>query len=114
MYAIYQKQKDKDGYRYVFKEQTSLFGCNSGYIPYFLQKQLIAKATEPFAWKLNLKEAFEKEGMANSVLVINLNPNSKEANLSLYELVHVWGYSAEKHGCQAYTVDNKATCISEV
>ena len=94
MYAIYQKQEDTDGYRYVFKKKTSLFGCNSGYIPYLLQKQLIAKATEPFAWKLDLKEAFEKEGMTNSVLVINLKPNSKEANLSLYELVHVWGYSA--------------------
>jgi hypothetical protein len=94
MYAIYQKQKNIDGYRYIFKEQTSLFGCNSGYIPSLLQKQLIIEATEPFAWKLDLREALEKEGMANNVLVINLKPNSKEANLSLFELVNVWGYSS--------------------
>jgi len=93
MYVIYQKQKDTDGYRYVFNKQTSLFGCNSGYIPNLLKKQLNTEAKEPFAWKLDLKEAFENEDMANSVLVINLKPNSKNANLSLYELVHVWGYS---------------------
>ncbi len=94
MYAVYQKQEDTGGYRYVFKKKTSLFGCNSGYIPYLLQKQLMAGNTEPFYWTLDLKEALEKEDMANSVLVINLKPNSKKANLSLYELVHVWGYSA--------------------
>ena len=94
MYARYEKQKEKDGYRYVFIEPTKFFGCNEGKIPYLLQKQLSAEAKQPFAWKLDLKNAFEKEGMSNSVLIINLKPNSKEANLSLYELVNVWGYSA--------------------
>lgn len=78
----------------MFKKQTSLFGCNSGYIPNLLRKQLTAEATEPYAWKIDLRKAFAKERMANSVLIINLKPNSKEANLSLYELVNVWGYSA--------------------
>jgi len=94
MYAIYQKQRNEVGYRYIFKEKTSLFGCKSGYIPKLLQKQLKAEDTEPFAWKLDLKKALEKEGMANSVLIINLKPNNKKTNLSLYELDHVWGYSA--------------------
>jgi len=94
MYALYEKQKEVTGYRYVFKKKTSLFGCNSGYIPYLLKKQLAPEVTEPYAWKLDLKESLTKEGLENSVLVINLKPNNKEANLSLYELVNVWGYSA--------------------
>lgn len=94
MYARYEKLEEKDGCRYVFKEQTSLFGCNSSYITFLLQKQLPAEVTQPVAWKLDLKNAFEKEGLADSVLIINLKPNSKQANLSLYELVNVWGYSA--------------------
>jgi hypothetical protein len=94
MYVLYKKFKIDNGYKYVFQEQTSLFGCNSGYIPYLLQKLLKPKDTEPFAWELDLNKAFKQEDMENYVLVINLKPYSKEPNLSLYELVKVWGYSA--------------------
>jgi len=94
MYALYEKQKVKDGFRYLFKKQTSLFGCNSGFIPYLLKKQLKLSDSEPHAWHVNLEEAFILEGQSNDVLMINLKPNSKKANLSLYELVDVWGYSS--------------------
>lgn len=94
MYALYKKLKDANGYKYMFQKQVSLFGCNSGYIPYFLQKQLRSGETEPFKWELDLKTAFEEEGEADSVLIINLKPNNKGRNLSLYELMHVWGYSS--------------------
>lgn len=92
MYALYKKLKDTNGYKYEFQKKVSLFGCNCGYIPDFLRKQLGGEETEPHKWKLDLKTAFEKEGKENNVLVINLKPNSK--NLSLYELVRVWGYSS--------------------
>ena len=90
-YSRYQKTREGNEYRYVFKENASLFGCNNGYIPYFLRKQLDSESTEPLEWKLNMEESFRKGNMADSVVVIDLRPNT---NLSLYEVVNVFGYSA--------------------
>lgn len=94
MYALYKTSTASRGTRYEFQEEASLFGCNSGWIPYFLQKQLKPTDVEPFKWSIDLKTAFETEKRPNHSLVINLKPKNKEANLSLYELVRVWGYSA--------------------
>ena len=40
MYALYEKRKTGQKSEYRFKEQCSLFGCNEGYIPWLLGKQL--------------------------------------------------------------------------
>ena len=94
MYTLYKTSTVSGGTRYEFQEEASLFGCNSGWIPYFLQKQLKATDDEPLEWSIDIKRAFEAEEKPNCALIINLKPNSKEANLSLYELVRVWGYTA--------------------
>lgn len=94
MYSIYLKQKEQNGCRYSFKKRISLFGCNSGRIPYLLQKKLASDAAEPLNWELDLKDALAREGAEDHVFIINLMPNKKDKKLSLYELVKVWGRSA--------------------
>ena len=90
MYALYEK---RSGHRFLFKEQISLFGCNAGYIPKLLKAGLDGSASEPWPWHLNVETAMKKVGHSGETLIINLMPNSK-TNLSLYEVVDVWGYSA--------------------
>lgn len=94
MYALYEKEVDGNISRYCFKEQISLFGCNSGYIPWLLQKQLNETSTEPFPWHMNIEKALHSVDQPNQTLIINLKPNSKEPNLSLYEIIDTWGYSS--------------------
>ena len=94
MYALYEKASDGEAYRYRFGKQVSLFGCNSGYIPRLLAKTVDKAASEPLAWHLSVDDALRTVGQEDHALIIDLKPNSKEANLSLYEVVEVFGYSA--------------------
>ena len=94
MYALYEKIQVGAEFRYHFKEQVSLFGCNSGYIPWLLAKTIDTDASEPFPWHINVESALRVVRQESQVLIINLKPNSKEPNLSLYELMDVWGYSS--------------------
>lgn len=94
MYAIYEKISKEHAFRYRFKKKVSLFGCNSGYIPFMLKQILRQASTEPFPWHVNIESALESIGQSNQVLIINLKPNSSKPNLSLYELIDVWGYSS--------------------
>ncbi len=94
MYALYEKHSVEDGHRYLFKKQTSLFGRNSGYIPNLLKRQLSTSDSEPHAWRVTIAEALQRQGESDSTLVINLKPKAREENLSLYELIDVWGYSS--------------------
>lgn len=93
MYALYEKKQSNGKYKYKIKKQVSLFGCNAGYIPYLLQSTLFSTTSEPYPWHLNVDKALSDVGLSNSTLIINLKPNNVSANLSLYELVDVWGYS---------------------
>ena len=94
MYALYEKVADGESYSYRFGEQVSLFGCNSGYIPWLLAKTIDKAASEPLAWHLIVDDALGVVGKKDHALIINLKPNSKEPNLSLYEVMEVFGYSA--------------------
>jgi hypothetical protein len=93
MYALYQKQLQGSDNRYVFREQVSLFGCNSGYIPKLLKHSLDTVASEPCPWHLNVGDSMEAAGESGKTLIINLKPKNAKPNLSLYEVVDVWGYS---------------------
>lgn len=93
MYALYEKQFQGLGHRYIFKKQVSLFGCNRGYIPRLLKICLKGEASEPLPWHINISKAMKDVGQLNDSLIINLKPNSSKPNLSLYEVVDVWGYS---------------------
>jgi len=90
MYALYEKIPQGDGLQYKFKNEVSLFGCNLGYIPLLLKKQLGQAESEPFPWHVNIERGLNSQ----QALIINLKPNSSEPNLSLYELIDVWGYSS--------------------
>ncbi|MBU1320582.1 MAG: hypothetical protein KKH67_15495 [candidate division Zixibacteria bacterium] len=94
MYALYSKQQHNEGHRYRFKAQTSLFGCNSGYIPYLLRAGLIGSESEPLPWHINIEKAMADIGESETTLMMNLKPNSSKPNLSLYEVSDVWGYSS--------------------
>jgi hypothetical protein len=91
MYALYSKQPQEKGHRYIFKEEVSLFGCNSGYIPRLLKAGLTKCASEPLPWHVNIEQAMSSVGETGNTLIINLKPN---INLSLYEISDVWGYSS--------------------
>lgn len=94
VYALYEKQLQGSARRYVFKKQVSLFGCKSGYLPYLLKASLASEDCEPLAWHVNIDQAMKDVGQSDNALIINLKPNSSAPNLSLYEVVEVWGDSA--------------------
>jgi hypothetical protein len=96
MYSVYKKSMQGNGFRFQFHEQTSLFGCNSGYIPYLLKATINKDSSEPLKWHVNIEHAMSLVKEPGHSLIINLKPNSTEPNLSLYELVDVWGHSS--HG----------------
>ena len=93
MYALYNKIQNNDSTRYQFLKQVSLFGCNEGYIPQLLSQQLSTSSTEPMSWHVNIENSLRSVERDNQTLVIDLKPNSKKPNLSLYEVSNVWGYS---------------------
>jgi len=95
MYLRYDKNRMISGsIRYCFREQVSLFGCNVGFIPRLLRLGIPPTQNEPYTWHLNIEEALESTAeYRGSALVIDLKPKQQKNNLSLYELLDVWGYS---------------------
>lgn len=49
---------------------------------------------EPFCWHLSLQTELVAAGSLGSTVVIDLKPKQTATNLSLYELLDVWGYSS--------------------
>jgi hypothetical protein len=93
MYALYSKQQQGTKHKYLYKKDISLFGCNKGYIPSLLKTVLSNNSSEPLSWHINIEQSLNSIGHAGDSLIINLKPNSKTPNLSLYEVCDVWGYS---------------------
>ena len=96
MYARYKKTQIGNGAsRYEFVEPISLFGCNNGFIPRLLKLQTPSNQNEPYLWHLDVEKSLEKsDEYPNSTLVIDLKPKQNKTNLSLYEVLDVWGRSA--------------------
>lgn len=99
MYARYLKTKIKGGTAYRFAEQCRLFGCNEGFIPWLLGRHLPAQQDEPYPWHLSVSDSLNgatEYGIdyTGSTLVIDLKPKQSKTNLSLYEVLDVWGYSS--------------------
>jgi hypothetical protein len=95
MYGRYKKSRLDGKCRYEFLEKVSLFGCNEGFIPWLLAGQMPASQDEPYAWHLEVESALANAGHQGSTLIIDLKPKQSDKNLSLYEVVDVWGYSAD-------------------
>ena len=93
MYALYEISAAGDERRYRFQKRVALFGSKSGCIPRLLAHQLDPESSEPKKWHVEIPDALSKAGHQNRTLMINLKPNSAVPNLSLYELLDVWGYS---------------------
>jgi len=94
MYALYERIRNKDKWAYKFKSTTSLFGCRNGQIPRLLRESVSCGQSEPFKWHLDVPNSFARIGFSNSTLIIDLKPLQGDTNLSLYELLDVWGYSS--------------------
>jgi hypothetical protein len=71
-----------------------LFGCRSGRIPQLLARSLPTGQNEPYRWHLNVPEALAEAGTPSGTVLIDLKPQQRQSNLSLYELLEVWGYSS--------------------
>jgi len=96
MYALYGKEYSDAQTHYVFDKETHLFGCNVGWIPKLLRGLLSSSASEPLKWNISVGSALEQAGFPARTLVINLKPNGKKPNLSLYEVMAVWGWSSHE------------------
>ncbi|MBI3578197.1 MAG: hypothetical protein HY089_02145 [Ignavibacteriales bacterium] len=97
MYYRYLKSRDNDSMvRYKkIEENICLFGCNEGFIPWLLEKQIPYGQNEPYLWHLDIEKSLAKtKEYLNSTLVIDLKPYQHKDNLSLYEVLNIWGYSS--------------------
>ena len=96
MYARYTRTRTgTDAIRYQFQQRVSLFGCNNGYIPWLLRFKIPAGQAEPYRWHVNVvQELGGHPDYRNSTLIIDLKPKQNPTNLSLYEVIDVWGYSS--------------------
>ena len=95
MYARHLRSRiGTDATRYQFQGPVSLFGCDSGFIPWLLSLKIPHARTEPFRWHVNVIDDLgsSSEYLGNT-LVIDLKPKQKQTNVSLYEVMDVWGYS---------------------
>ena len=73
----------------------SIFGCKSGFIPWLLGLKLAPGQGEPCKWHIDVvSELGSHPEYPSSSLVIDLKPKQNKTNLSLYEVMDVWGYSS--------------------
>lgn len=96
MYTRYQKTLLSDNEtRYQMAEQISLFGCNEGFIPWLLQLQASPDQNEPYLWHLDIEKSLAgTDEYKGSTLVMDLKPKQHKTNVSLYEVLNVYGYSS--------------------
>lgn len=96
MYACYTRSRvEPDAVRYRFKEEVALFGCVQGFIPWLLRKKLSGPMTESCRWHLDVRACLaEHQEYADASLLIDLKPKQNKTNLSLYEVLDVWGFSS--------------------
>lgn len=94
MYLLYRKTRvEQELIRYDSEKRVKFFGCKEGLIPKFLLQSLPIAQNQPYRWHVSVEEALRRYGYPNSSLIINLKPNDKRQNLSLYEVKDVWGDS---------------------
>jgi len=94
MYAFYNKIIEADRSRFTFSKRISLFGCNVGLIPRLLREYILPDQGEPYPWHLSISKTLLESGYPNLTILIDLKPKQNKDNLSLYELMDVWGYSS--------------------
>lgn len=95
MYGLYQINETKTKINYNLIEEISIFGCNSGFIPWLLKLNISESTKEPYKWHLNIKNELNKhKEYKNTCIVIDFKPKNKiEDYILIGELTDVWGYS---------------------
>ena len=98
VYARYLRETETTRSSYQFEEQCSLFGCNEGFIPWLLRRRITTPHEDPYKWHLPIRDCLNgaKSNVVDytgSTLIIDLKPKQNKDNLSLYEILDVWGYS---------------------
>lgn len=94
LYSVTALDNGKFRYTTSGKDQVPLFGCNSGIICRMLARTLVPTDQEPKKWDIDVRRGLAELGHQSIALVIDLKPNAADKNVSLYELVRVWGVSA--------------------
>jgi hypothetical protein len=97
MYARYTKKRfGAKATRYHLQEEhVHLFGRNEGFIPWLLSLKLGPRDKEPYPWHVDVvSELAGHREYPESTLLIDLKPKQNKANISLYEVMDVWGYSS--------------------
>lgn len=96
MYYLYERTSERDVIRFRRLKSVCLFGCRSGTIPRLLLQKLnreAVSASEPLDWHVPVASELTHEGITNGTLLIDLKPQQKKENISIYELLDVWGVS---------------------
>ena len=98
MYYRYTRTRvGTDATQYVQNEKKSLFGRNEGFIPWLLGLKLPPGQGEPCKWHVDVvTELGGHPDFPYSTLLIDLKPKQNKTNVSLYEVMDVWGYSDRK------------------
>jgi hypothetical protein len=98
VYALYRRTKIENSstrYERDKKEKhVSLFGCNEGFLPWLLSFKIPPNKNEPYCWHVDvLSELDAQSDYRSGSLVIDLKPKQNKTNVSLYEVMDVWGWS---------------------
>ena len=98
MYARYLIRREPGRSSYQFAGRCALFGCNQGFIPWLLRRQLSSLQGEPYRWHLPIQDCLNgaernDTDLTGSTLIIDLKPKQNKPNLDFYEVLDVWGYS---------------------
>lgn len=96
MYHLYRKKNIGNEEQYSYVMDISLFGCRNGYIPKIFASTLTENDNPNIGWEINISDKIKNVTNDGNAIIINLKPNNAEANLSLYEIVSVYGYSYEE------------------
>lgn len=98
VYSLYRRTsigKNSTRYERDKKEKKiSLFGCNNGFVPWLLGFKVPPSQNEPYRWHVDvLPELNAQPDYHGGTLIIDLKP--KQNNVSLYEVLDVWGWSQD-------------------
>ena len=96
VYSLYRRAnigKKSTRYERDKKEkEISRFGRNNGVIPWLLSFKVPPNQNEPYRWHVDvLPELNAQPDYCGGTLIIDLKP--KQTNVSLYEVLDVWGWS---------------------
>ena len=90
-YFLYNRTHVDGRWRFVWKDETHLFGCNASVIVNALKSQISESQQAPqppWRWHVNVPEVLPH----GDIFVIDLMPNQRQSNndFTFYELMEVW------------------------